>query len=68
MVDSEEFRARAAHYRDLAVFITDSRARAGIIELARQYERHADEIQTDSTMRMMRPARAAQPGAVRARY
>jgi hypothetical protein len=36
-----ELRARAAHYRDLAAQITDARARAGIIELARQYEQHA---------------------------
>jgi hypothetical protein len=44
--DPEELRAKAAHYRELAAQITDAQARAGIIELARQYEQQAAEMET----------------------
>ena len=47
MDDPDELRARAAHYRELAAYITDSRARAGILELATQYERQAAEMDAD---------------------
>jgi hypothetical protein len=47
--DPEELRAKAAHYRELAAQVTDAQARAGIIELARQYEQQAAEIKARET-------------------
>ncbi len=49
MDDPAELRARAAHYRELAAQITDARAQAGIIELARQSEQQATEIEARET-------------------
>jgi hypothetical protein len=45
MDDPDELRAKAAHYRELALYITDARARSGAIELSRQYERQAGELE-----------------------
>lgn len=49
MGDPAELRARAAHYRELAAQITDARTKTGIMELARQYEEQAAEIEARET-------------------
>jgi hypothetical protein len=53
----EVLRRRAAHYRDLARYITDARARSGAIELARQCEQQAEELDAAQASRpQARPA------------
>ena len=47
MDDPDELLARDAHYRELAAYITDSCARAGILKLATQYDRQAAETEAD---------------------
>lgn len=42
-----DLQTRAAHYRDLAVRVTDEQARAGLLELAEKYEAIARQMQAD---------------------
>ena len=43
-MDRTELQERASHYRELAARVTDEQARAGLLDLAGQYEALAKEV------------------------
>jgi hypothetical protein len=49
MDDPDDLRAKAEHYRELAQYVTDARAQAGIKQLAEQYEARAIEREADAS-------------------